>query len=93
MEWNKKLYEHEIIPPEHVWNKIVHDLITECIVSRISCFMPKKPAEQLWSKITGDLDNEYIIFKDKLFNAEVTPPPPHGISRQYLMVIQPAKYL
>jgi len=75
MEWNKKLYEHEVIPPEHVWNKIVHDLDNECIVFKDKLFHAEEaPPEHLWSKITGDLDNEYIIFKDKLFNAEVTPP-------------------
>ncbi|MFT3749972.1 MAG: hypothetical protein QM768_16765 [Agriterribacter sp.] len=76
MEWNKKLYDHEIIPPENVWNKIVHDLDNEYIVFRDNLFHAEEaPPEHLWSRIADDLDNEYIIFKNKLFNTEETPPP------------------
>ncbi|MCC6289054.1 MAG: hypothetical protein IT249_14320 [Chitinophagaceae bacterium] len=76
MEWNKKIYDHEIIPPENVWNKIVHNLDNECIVFRDKLFHAEEaPPENMWSKIAGDLDNEYILFKDILFNAEETPPP------------------
>ncbi|MFT3947336.1 MAG: hypothetical protein QM763_10220 [Agriterribacter sp.] len=76
MEWNKKIYDHEIIPPENVWSKIVHDLDNEFILFKDKLFHAgEAPPENMWSKIAGDLDNEYIIFKDKLFNAEETPPP------------------
>lgn len=74
MEW-KKLYEHEVTPPENVWSRIVHDLDNEYIVfkDRLS-HASEAPPENVWNKIAHDLDNECIVFKDRLFHTQEAPP-------------------
>lgn len=75
MEWNKKIYEHEVTPPPEIWDRIAHDLDNDHIVFREKLFHAQQtPPESVWEKIVHDLDNELIVFKDKLQFAQETPP-------------------
>jgi hypothetical protein len=64
MEWNKKLYEHEVAPPENVWNKIAHNLDNEYIVFKDKLlYAQQTPPPDAWNNIQEMLDEDNAIGK------------------------------
>ena len=75
MQWKDKLYDHEVTPPENVWNNIVHDLDNEYILFKDKLqHIETAPPPHIWNNIVHDLDNDFILFKEKLKYAASTPP-------------------
>ncbi|MFT3705681.1 MAG: hypothetical protein QM802_25150 [Agriterribacter sp.] len=75
MQWKDKLYDYEVTPPEHVWNKIVHDLDNEFIVFKEKLqHVETTPPAHVWNNIVHDLDNDFILFKEKLQHTVIAPP-------------------
>ena len=59
MEWNKKIYEHEVPPPKHVWERIARDLDNEYFHFKEKLFHAEEmPPPQAWNNIQLALDGE-----------------------------------
>lgn len=75
MEWNKKILEHEVTPPQNIWDRIAYDLDNDHLVFKDKLFHAQEaPPPYVWDKVVHDLDNEYFAFKENLFHAEEAPP-------------------
>ncbi len=76
MKWKNKIFDHEVPPPEHIWDRISHDLDNGGFVAFKQLFHEEAaPPSGIWDKISHDLDNKnLVVFKEKLFHAEATPP-------------------
>lgn len=76
MEWKNKIYDHEVPPPEHIWDGISHDLDNgDFVVFKQLLHEEAAPPAGVWNNISRDLDNEdFVVFREKLFHAEAAPP-------------------
>lgn len=77
MNWKDQLYNHEVAPPENVWEKISHDLDNDSFVvfKQQLAHHEITPPVEVWEKLCQDLDNHsFIAFKDNLLHYEVAPP-------------------
>lgn len=77
MEWKDKIYNHEVPPPDNIWDKISHDLDNgDFIVYKQKLLHADvTPPPATWEKISQDLENEsFLLFREHLFHTEVKPP-------------------
>jgi len=77
MEWKEKIYNHEVPPPEHLWNRVIHDLDNgDLVVFKQKLFhTEEQPPETAWDNICRDLEHgDLVVFKQKLFDAQEPVP-------------------
>lgn len=57
MKWENELYNHEVSPPDHVWNRISHDLDNEFLVFKHKLYDAEAtPPDNSWNNIRHMLD-------------------------------------
>lgn len=57
MKWENELYNHEVSPPDHVWNRISHDLDNEFLIFRHKLYDAEAtPPGNSWNNIRRMLD-------------------------------------
>ncbi len=61
MKWKNELYNHEVSPPVHVWDRVVHDLDNEFLVFRNRLYNAEAaPPENSWELIRYTLDTPHL---------------------------------
>ncbi|HRO45678.1 hypothetical protein [Agriterribacter sp.] len=61
MKWTNELYNHEVNPPVHVWERVVHDLDNELLVFRNRLYdVEITPPENSWELIRHTLDTPHL---------------------------------
>ncbi len=57
MKWENELYNHEVSPPDHVWNRISHDLDNEFLIFKHKLYNAEAtPPDNSWNNIRRMLD-------------------------------------
>ena len=61
MKWKNELYNHEVNPPDNVWNRIVHDLDNEFLGFKTRLYHVEiEPPDDSWKLIERSLDTPFV---------------------------------
>ncbi len=61
MKWKNELYNHEVNPPDNVWNRIVHDLDNEFLEFKTRLYHVEiDPSDDSWELIERSLDTPFV---------------------------------